>query len=431
MNQFVSYKQEKTKAQTGLAPIKVQQLLEAGAVVIDLRSVGNRRLGIIPKTLAISAELLQTALNNGTYGLPRISEKDDTVILVCDTGVVSAIEAEKLRQSGFDHATYLEGGFSAWEDKELEVVIPEIDFFSTHTTSKTFKDAISTHNAHSQSSGVVISPLSGYTGAEIFGLDLSQPLSEEHVKVVRDALLRWKVVFFRDQFISSSQLVGLGNQFGHVMKANSPMQIYSVDNQPEILVVGKSEYPGRGVDSPWHADLSFLTAPPMGSLLQAIDVPPYGGDTTFTNLTAVYEGLSEPIRTMLDGLWAVHHDRFHDNGISSVHPVVRVHPETGERLIWVNPNYTNHIIGLTKRESAELLKFLFDQIRLPAYTARFRWYPGSIAFWDNRGSAHAAPTDIPNLDETRILYRITIEGDIPFDYQGKRSYPFDGVIPRY
>lgn len=269
---------------------------------------------------------------------------------------------------------------------------------------------------------VTVSPLSGHTGAEIGGVDLTRPLDAKTVASIREALLRWKVVFFREQFISAAQLVALGRNFGVVMKANSPMQIYSVDGQPEILVVGKADYPGRGVDSPWHADLSFLQAPPMGSILQAIDVPAYGGDTTFSNLAAAYEGLSQPIRDLIDGLWAVHHDRFHADGISTVHPVVRIHPETGERLIWVNPNYTSRILGLTKRENTRLLDLLFEQISLPAYTARFRWYPGSVAFWDNRGSAHTAPTDLSHLNVTRILHRITIEGDIPVGIDGTRSY---------
>lgn len=273
-----------------------------------------------------------------------------------------------------------------------------------------------------QAAAVTVSPLSGHTGAEIGGVDLTRPLDAKTVTAIRDALVRWKVVFFRDQFISAAQLVALGRNFGVVMKANSPMQIYSVDGQPEILVVGKADYPGRGVDSPWHADLSFLQAPPMGSILQAIDVPAYGGDTTFSNLAAAYEGLSQPIRDLIDGLWAVHHDRFHADGISTVHPVVRVHPETGERLIWVNPNYTDRILGLSKRENTRLLDLLFEQISLPAYTARFRWYPGSVAFWDNRGSAHTAPTDLSHLNVTRILHRITIEGDIPVGIDGTRSY---------
>ncbi|NWB09105.1 TauD/TfdA family dioxygenase [Pseudomonas sp. D5002] len=278
---------------------------------------------------------------------------------------------------------------------------------------------------------VTVSPLSGHTGAEIGGVDLSQPQSQAVIAKIRQALLEWKVVFFRDQPISPRQLVTFGSEFGSVMSASSPMKIHSVQDVPEILIIGKADYPGRGVDSPWHSDLTFLLEPPMGSLLQAIDVPAYGGDTTFSNLAAAYAGLSAPLQRLIDGLWAVHHDRFHANGKSSVHPVVRVHPETGEPLIWVNPNYTDHILGLTNKESRRLLELLYEQISLPAYTARFRWYPGSIAFWDNRASAHVAPTDLSHLgDIPRILHRITIQGERPRSLTGESSYDF-GELNRY
>ena len=163
--------------------------------------------------------------------------------------------------------------------------------------------------------------------------------------------------------------------------------------------------------------------PPLGSILKAVEIPPYGGDTAWTNLVAAYDGLSRPIKELVDGLHAVHRNEilvelgspqglalrsaFTSSSYWTEHPVVRVHPETGEKALFVNPNFTSHVVGLTNKESRALLAFLYDHVANPRYTVRFRWAPGSIAFWDNRATAHLAALDaVPG--EPRTLHRITV-----------------------
>ncbi|MFT3967110.1 MAG: TauD/TfdA family dioxygenase [Sphingobium sp.] len=384
-----------------------------GARIVDLRQEANRhRDGAVPNAVALLPDALPRALAEGG-ALAGEAE----LLLLCDTGQLSAELWGALPEKDRTGIRIVRGGFAGWIGAELPIVLAAGSYAPGRA-------AVSPASVI-EHPRIVVAPTSGHTGAEIHGVDLRQPLAEDEVAVIRQALLKWKVVFFREQFLTPAQLVQAGRHFGEVMKARSPMQVYSVQDQPEILVVGKAEYPGRGVDSPWHADLTFLPAPPMGALLQAIDVPPFGGDTSFTNLVAAYDDLSAPIRGLIDGLWAVHHDRFRADGMKTVHPVVRVHPETGEKLIWVNPNYTDHILGLTAKESGTLLTFLYEHMTRQAYTTRFRWHPGSIAFWDNRASAHSAPTDLSYAEVERILHRITIAGDVPLGTDGTHSRPFE------
>jgi alpha-ketoglutarate-dependent taurine dioxygenase len=170
-------------------------------------------------------------------------------------------------------------------------------------------------------------------------------------------------------------------------------------------------------------------------------VPEHGGDTTWTNLVAAYEGLSAPLRSLADGLKAEHRfnarRRFSDsenpyakrvaaNPQVSIHPVVRVHPETGERALFVSPGFTSHILDLSQSESERILELFFEQITKPAYTVRFRWNPGDIAFWDNRATAHLGPQDLDHLDLERVLYRTTIVGDVPVGVDGFRSQLVQG-----
>ena len=179
----------------------------------------------------------------------------------------------------------------------------------------------------------------------------------------------------------------------------------------------------------------------MASILRGVVVPPFGGDTQFANIVVAYERLSEPIRDLIDGLHAVHHNvlplargempaemaqRFSSTDIRSVHPVVRVHPETGERAIFVNPNFTSHIVELSRKESRHLLEMLYEQISNPEFTCRFRWEPGSIAFWDNRATAHLVPTDIP-AGFHRSMQRITLTGDVPVGVDGEPSHVLAGA----
>jgi taurine dioxygenase len=181
----------------------------------------------------------------------------------------------------------------------------------------------------------------------------------------------------------------------------------------------------------------------MGSILRAIVVPPYGGDTQFTNLAAAYATLSPEIRHLVDQLHAVHEssltlargdiserwvERFQPKDIRSVHPVVRVHPETGEKVLFVNPRYTTYVTELTRKESRHLLALLFEHLTNPELTCRFRWEPDSVAFWDNRASCHIVPIDVPEGMERR-MNRVMIAGDTPVGVDGRPSFALAGGAP--
>jgi alpha-ketoglutarate-dependent taurine dioxygenase len=288
--------------------------------------------------------------------------------------------------------------------------------------------------------GIDVRPMSGCIGAEIYGVDLSRALSEEAVGAVRAAVLEWKVVFFRDQFIDDAQHLALGRQFGDVLA--DPVGLAAHQEFPEIFVLdnhGKTEgsldLPGT-TETRWHIDGGFLTTPPMGSILRAVVVPEYGGDTQFTNLIAAYERLSEPIRRLLDELHGVNINMVHlarGEALSEVkkeflsteyrtaHPIVRVHPDSGEKGLFVNPMHTTHIVELSRQEGRHLLAMLFEHMLKPEFTVRLRWHPGSVAFWDNRACAHVVPTDIPS-GARRRMHRITIAGDTPRGVDGALSY---------
>lgn len=286
-----------------------------------------------------------------------------------------------------------------------------------------------------------IRPMAPNIGAEVFGVDLSRPLDDATVAEVRSALLRWKVVFFRDQFIGPAEHIAFGRRFGQVTPAHPILP--SIEGFPEVLPLSSEAYamqdPASEVDNNWHTDVTFSLDPPMGSILRGVTVPPYGGDTLWTNLVAAYEGLSQTMRRFVDGLQAVHRNaipsmagvevdsellaQFLKSARKTVHPVVRVHPETGERALFVNPFFTDHIVGLNGNESHRLLNMLYDHMLKPDYVVRFRWAPGSIAFWDNRATAHRAPTDVQGTGFDRYMERITIAGDVPVGPDGFTSQP--------
>jgi taurine dioxygenase len=295
--------------------------------------------------------------------------------------------------------------------------------------------------------GLDIRPMSGYTGAEIHGVDLRGPLSDEVVAEIRATLLRWKVVFFRDQDLTQEQHIAFGRCFGDVIPGH-PTLLPAFPEFPEILLLdNRSGGAGGGnkqgaplIESRWHTDVTFIPNPPMASILRGLVVPPYGGDTQWTNLVVAYEKLSPQVQSFIDGLHAVHHNdlpiargelsselaqQFAARPIRSVHPVVRVHPETGEKSLFVSPNFTSHIVELSRRESRHVLEMLYEQLANPEYTCRFRWEPDSMAFWDNRATAHLVPTDVP-AGMHRSMQRITIAGDVPVGPDGSTSYALVG-----
>lgn len=281
---------------------------------------------------------------------------------------------------------------------------------------------------------IEVEPLTGSLGAIVHGVDLASELSDAEVAEVRAALLSARVVFFRQQSLSPTQQVAFARRFGELTPAH-PLLGGLDDDHPEILVLDSSDYPlgvgsrgsGTSYNDRWHTDVTFSERPPMGTILAAKVLPSRGGDTLWCDLVGAYRTLSEPIRTLLDGLTAVHDasatfTRFRDDdpsgeqnaklaALRSVrHPVVRVHPETGERGLFVNDTFTREIEGLLGVESDALLRLLHTHMTQPERVVRWRWADGDVAFWDNRSTAHYATAD---YTERRVMHRVTIAGDRP------------------
>lgn len=292
---------------------------------------------------------------------------------------------------------------------------------------------------------VSIRPQSGWTGAEIGGVDLTAPLDPQQVAEIRAALLQWKVVFFRDQFIDHDAHLRFASAFGAPTPAHPLFDSISDPNYPTIYPIFRDRFKARygstrGFDKVnWHADVTAAVNPPAASILRAEVIPPFGGDTQWSNTVAAYAGLSEPVRRLADTLRAVHRfsppdgttatddyrRRVNQRPLVTEHPVVRVHPETGEKALYVNPGFTTHIVGVSPHESRKLLGLFYDELARPEYTVRFKWEPSSIAFWDNRSTVHLAPSDL-TTDHDRRLYRITLVGDVPKGPDGSASVALDG-----
>ncbi|MCU1457240.1 MAG: taurine dioxygenase [Actinomycetia bacterium] len=298
-------------------------------------------------------------------------------------------------------------------------------------------------------------PLSGHTGAEITGVDLAVPLDAAARAAIVGALHRWKVVFFRGQHLGHAEQIAFARQFGELTYAH-PYDAAPPDGFPEIYTVSTDNFVGQyGVEAEaaralrrrysyttnWHTDVTPAVNPPAASILRADVVPAYGGDTTFTNLVAAYESLSEPVRAFVGGLRAEHRygaglarngeahpgeEVIGRNRLVAHHPVVRVHPETGERALFVNPGFTSRIVDVHPAESRRILEMLFDQVTRAALTVRFRWEPGSVAFWDNRATAHLAAQDLDELDVPRVLHRVTLVGEVPVGVDGRESVLIEG-----
>ena len=275
------------------------------------------------------------------------------------------------------------------------------------------------------STGFTVEPVAGALGAEISGLDLSRPLSDETILAVRRAWLDHLVLFFRDQHLPPAEFLAFGRRFGEVIEY--PF-VKGLPEHPEIIPVLKLEHERVNFGGVWHSDTAYLDVPPMASMLVAREIPPCGGDTLFANMYRAYETLSDGMKAMLEGLVAINssakadasrtrEDRMKDSGRDvkkeyvAAHPVVRRHPETGRRALYVNVAHTIRFDGMSEEESAPLLDYLFRHQTRPEFTCRFRWRPGSIAFWDNRCAQHNAINDYAG--HRRLLHRITLAGDIP------------------
>lgn len=290
-----------------------------------------------------------------------------------------------------------------------------------------------------------VRPLSAHIGAEITGVNLAHPLDAQTTAAIRAALLKHRVIFFREQFLSHGQHVAFSAQFGELTVGHPVFG--HVDGYPQIYSISKfrkaTRFEGQPLLRPWtgwHTDVTAAVNPPFASILRGVEIPPYGGDTQWTNLVIAYEKLSEPVRRFVDGLRGVHRfappagatgtsafaSAVEHHTLVSEHPLVRVHPETGERALYVSPGFLKHIVGVTPRESQALLELLWEHVTRPEFTVRFKWEPGSIAFWDNRSTAHLAPTDIFDLDFDRQLYRTTLVGDVPVGPDGRASVAIEG-----
>jgi taurine dioxygenase len=270
---------------------------------------------------------------------------------------------------------------------------------------------------------VDVRPISPLIGAEIFGLDLAQPLDDDAVAMVRAALNEHHVVFFRDQELAPAQQAGFASQFGTVTEGH-PV-IPAIEGNDKVLAIDSREDRANW----WHTDVTFLQEPAMASILYMVEAPEVGGDTMWASLQDAYDGLAEPVRAMCDRLLAIHFDpwfaadvdgrggytwngEWHEKLLPALHPVVRTHPENGRNGLFVNQQFTQTILGLSKNESNAILEMLYRHCQQPEYTCRFRWHAGSVAFWDNRATLHYALDDYGQTP--RFAHRVTLRGDRPY-----------------
>lgn len=266
----------------------------------------------------------------------------------------------------------------------------------------------------------------GALGAEIAGVDLTKPLDDAAVAAIRQALLDHLVIFIRDQDISPAQHLAFARRFGET--ADYPM-LTGLEGFPEIVEVVKLEHEQANFGGAWHSDTAYLDIPPMGSILVAREVPEAGGDTEFANMYAAYESLSDGMKDLIGGLKAVNSStnpiaaatRQHRIGegakrdpaaeMRATHPVVRTHPETGLKALYVNPAHTVAIEGMSEAESEPILDVLYAHQQRPEFACRFQWTPGAIAFWDNRAAQHNAINDYHG--HKRLMHRVTLAGERP------------------
>jgi taurine dioxygenase len=274
-----------------------------------------------------------------------------------------------------------------------------------------------------------VSPIAGALGAEVHGVDLGQDLDDAAIAEIRQALLRHCVIFFRDQAFDAARHKALARRFGEIFVHPN---YAGTQADPEIVEIRREPGDTRIVGEEWHTDTTMVAEPPMGAILLALEVPPYGGDTLFANQYLAYDTLSDGMKRLLAGLRAVHSDRKvagPRSGVNvgrstrardddawretvNVHPVVRTHPETGRQLLFVNASYTVGFEGMTEAESRPLLDYLLEHGHRPEFTCRFRWTPGAVAFWDNRCVKHLAVHDAGPF--RRHMRRVQICGDRPF-----------------
>jgi len=279
---------------------------------------------------------------------------------------------------------------------------------------------------------IIVEPIAGALGAEVRGVDLSEPLRNSVAAELRRAFVEHCVLFFRDQHLTPEQHLAASRLFGPIVRMP---YVKHMDEYPDIIAVLK-EADERNISTfgnAWHSDFSFLEEPPMGSLLYAREVPSHGGDTIWASMYAAYDALSDGMKRMLDPLRAMHSGRPYGTGgvpkdlrvsrsikmerdnpeadREMAQPVVRVHPESGRKALYVNQIYTTQFENMTKDESRPLLDFLYQHCTRPEFTCRFRWEVGSLAIWDNRCTLHYAVNDYDG--SRRLMHRTTVAGERP------------------
>jgi taurine dioxygenase len=278
-------------------------------------------------------------------------------------------------------------------------------------------------------SRIDVRPVAGALGAEIFGADLARPLDDATFREIHDAFLDHVVIFFRDQHLTPEQYKAFARRFGEL---EVHRYLKGLDGHPEVLPIVREPGDREVFAAGWHSDVTYQERPVLGSMLYAREIPDYGADTLFANQYLAYEALSPGMRAMLDHLVGIHgtakvydpyakmglHDSLLKADRKSVqsteeveHPVVRKHPETKRKALFVNPHYTLRFKDMTEEESKPLLDFLFAHGIRPEFTCRFRWAENSIVFWDNRCTLHTPIDDY--FGKRRIMHRITVKGDRP------------------
>jgi taurine dioxygenase len=273
--------------------------------------------------------------------------------------------------------------------------------------------------------GLTLEPLSPSIGSVIHGIDLREDLSDEMIAAVRNTLVERKVIFFRDQDITTAQHLNFARKFGdleeHPFAPSKP-------DFPEIVAITHNRE-SKGRENIWHSDVTWRLEPSLGSILRAVEVPGNGGDTLFANMEMAYDELPDDIREKIDGATAMHDfpsframlqkrglseeeiEEYNKQYPNAHHPVVRTHPESGRKSIYVNRAFTQYINGMEREESDGLLEFLYSRAATPEYQCRFQWQENSLAFWDNRSAQHYAVSDY--WPAVRRMERATIIGDKP------------------
>jgi taurine dioxygenase len=269
---------------------------------------------------------------------------------------------------------------------------------------------------------ITVTPMQPTIGAVIEGFRMDGDVPASTIAEIRRALLEWKVIFFRDQDVSIAEHVAFGRLFGELEV--HPFAPKEYPDLPEILAIKHDATSTRGENN-WHSDVTWRLEPSLGSILRCRVCPPIGGDTLFADMYAAYDGLSDEVKERIDGRVARHsfrqsfgrrmspevRDKLSEEYPDPFHPVVRTHPETGRKGIYVNSAFTVEIVDMEPEESRRLLEHLYRQASIPEYQVRFSWAVDSVAFWDNRAVQHYAAFDY--LPHSRHVERVTVIGDVP------------------